>query len=168
MSETNNHYAYTFPLDPSAHLSASVTPLPVYTPPPPYPVPALTHVQVWGVTIGTAVLQTQLSQRLPADFVDSLPGGVSLAYSVIPVIPSLPEPAHTQVRVAFAQSIRVLWLVMIGIAGFGALAALLMKGLPLHTQVDERWGMEEKARRDEEAEEKGKDGQLERAEPTLL
>ncbi|GJE88951.1 MFS general substrate transporter [Phanerochaete sordida] len=122
---------------------------------------------VWGVTIGTAVLQTQLAQRLPRDFVDALPGGVSLAYAVIPAIAGLPEPAHTQVRVAFAQSIRVLWLVMIGVAAFGALGALLMRGLPLHTQVDERWGMEEKARRDEEAEEKVKERQLEQPEPTL-
>ena len=40
----------------------------------------------------------------------------------------------------------MLWLVMIGIAGLGALAALLMKSLPLHTQIDERWGMEEMSR----------------------
>lgn len=105
---------------------------------------------VWGVTIGTAVLQTQLTRRLPPAFVQSLPGGVSIAYSAIPVIPALPEPARTQVRVAFAESIRVLWLVMIGISGVGGLAALLMKGLPLHTQVDESWGMEEKRVGDEE------------------
>ena len=36
---------------------------------------------------------------------------------------------------------------MIGIAGLGLLCSLPMKALPLHTQVDEDWGME------------GKDGQ---------
>lgn len=92
----------------------------------------------------------QLSRRLPAEFVNGLPGGVSLAYSVIPVIPSLPEPLHTEVRVAFADSIQVLWQVMIGIAGIGLLSSLLMKGLSLHTQVDEEWGMAEKAADDQE------------------
>ena len=33
---------------------------------------------------------------------------------------------------------------MLGISGIGVLAALLMKGLPLHTHVDEQWGLEEK------------------------
>ncbi|KIP03771.1 hypothetical protein PHLGIDRAFT_77045 [Phlebiopsis gigantea 11061_1 CR5-6] len=98
---------------------------------------------VWGVTLGTAVLQTQLARRLPADFVAQFPGGVSIAYSVIPSIPALEEPFRTEVRAAFADSLKVLWEVMIGVAGLGLLASVLMKGLPLHTQVDEAWGMEE-------------------------
>ena len=89
------------------------------------------------------MLQTQLSHRLPADFVQHFPGGVAIAYSAIPVIPTLDEPLRTQVRVAFADSIRVIWLVLIGIAALGLLSSVFMKGLPLHTQVDESWGIDE-------------------------
>lgn len=98
---------------------------------------------VWGVTIGIAVLQTQLTNRLPADFLTKFPQGVAISYSIIPIIPTLEEPLRTQVQVAFADSIAVIWKVMTGIAGLGMLASLAMKGLPLHTQVDERWGLEE-------------------------
>ncbi|GJE88942.1 MFS general substrate transporter [Phanerochaete sordida] len=115
---------------------------------------------VWGVTVGTAVLQTQLTKRLPKEFVDSLPGGVSIAYSVIPVIPTLSEPLRTQVRVAFADSIRVLWQVTIGIAGLGALGSLLMEGLPLQTHTDETWGIEDKAKGQGGDEEKGEDTEV--------
>ena len=91
------------------------------------------------------MLQTQLSKHLPAAFSQQFPQGVSIAYSAIPTISSLPEPLRTQVRVAFAQSLKVLWQVLAGIAGAGALASLAMKGLALHDKVDEKWGMEEEA-----------------------
>ncbi|EKM60198.1 uncharacterized protein PHACADRAFT_132704 [Phanerochaete carnosa HHB-10118-sp] len=122
---------------------------------------------VWGATIGTAVLQTQLTKRLPAEFVDMLPDGVAIVYTAITVIPDLPEPLHTQVRVAFADSIRILWLVFIGICGIGALASLLMKGLPLHTQLDEQWGMEEKEGQESTDEEEAQTAAPEIA-PTLI
>lgn len=70
------------------------------------------------------------------------PKGVALAYSAIPLIATLEDPLRTEVRQAFADSIRVIWQVMIGIAALGLLISLPMKALPLHTQVDERWGME--------------------------
>ncbi|KAF7799682.1 hypothetical protein EIP86_010922 [Pleurotus ostreatoroseus] len=98
---------------------------------------------IWGVTIGTAVLQTQLKKRLPTEFITMFPEGVSIAYSSIPVINSLEEPLRTQVREAFAQSIAVIWKVNIGIAGLGLLSSLAMKGLPLHTEVDDKWGLED-------------------------
>ena len=34
---------------------------------------------------------------------------------------------------------------MIGIAGIGLLSSLAMKGLPLHTEVDRKWGLQEDA-----------------------
>ena len=36
----------------------------------------------------------------------------------------------------------MIYQVLIGIAGLGFLISLPMKALPLHTQVDERWGMD--------------------------
>lgn len=109
--------------------------------------------QVWGVAIGTAVLQTQLQKRLPADFIAQFPEGVAFAYSIIPVIPTLPNPFQTQVRDAFASSIIVIWQVMIGISGIGFIASLFMKGLPLHKKVDEKWGLEKEPGREEKSKE---------------
>ncbi|PSR75424.1 hypothetical protein PHLCEN_2v9129, partial [Hermanssonia centrifuga] len=96
---------------------------------------------VWGVTIGATVLQTQLSRRLPPAFLAQFPGGVAISYSAIPVISSLLEPAQSEVREAFAQSIIVIWQVMIGISCIGLLSCFGMKALPLHTEVDGKWGL---------------------------
>lgn len=97
---------------------------------------------VWAVTIGGTVLQNQLVKRLPESFTSQFSGGAALAYAAIPVISDLQEPLRTQVREAFADSIRIIWQVMIGIAGLGLLCSLPMKALPLHTQVDEKWGID--------------------------
>lgn len=98
---------------------------------------------MWAITIGGTVLQNQLVKRLPVEFTSQFPSGAALAYSAIPTIPTLEEPLRTEVRQAFAESIRVIWQVLTGISGLGLLCSLPMKGLPLHTQVDENWGLEE-------------------------
>lgn len=110
---------------------------------------AYAGAQVWAVTIGTAVLQTQLSHRLPASFTDQFPGGVAIAYSAIPVIPSLPEPLQSDVKTAFAASLRVLWYVTIGLAGLGALASAAMQGMQLSDKTDEAWALEKEGKREE-------------------
>lgn len=103
---------------------------------------------VWGVSIGTAVLQTQLKMRLPPAFASRFPGGVSLAYAAIPEIRALREPLKEQVRGAFGRSLQVVWQVSIGISAIGLLASLAMKALPLHTQMDEKWALEEGGAKD--------------------
>ncbi|KAJ8482007.1 hypothetical protein ONZ51_g5635 [Trametes cubensis] len=97
---------------------------------------------VWGLTIGAAVLQNELQHRLPAAFLANVPQGVAIAYALIPQVPSLPEPLKQQVQDAFAKSLQVLWEVLIGIGGAGLLVSLLMKGLPLHTHLDDEWAPE--------------------------
>lgn len=74
-----------------------------------------------------------------------------MAYSIIPVLGNVEEPLRGLVREAFAESLRVVWRVMVGVAGAGLAVSLFMKGLPLHTQVDERWGMERGERDADEA-----------------
>lgn len=86
-------------------------------------------------------MQSELGKRLPRKFVAQFPGGVSIAYAIIPTIPSLEEPFRTEVRNAFAESLVVIWQVIIGVSGLGLAASALMKGLPLHTQVAEEWGI---------------------------
>lgn len=100
--------------------------------------------QVWGVTIGGAILQNALHRRLPAEFLAQLPDGAALAYSAIPLIKDLDEPLRTQVREAFADGFKIIWQVMTAVAGLGLISALFMKALPLHTQLDENWGIDAK------------------------
>ena len=68
---------------------------------------------------------------------------MAIAYQIIAIIPDLQEPTRSEVREAFADSLIVLWQVMIGIAGLGLLSSLFMKALPLHTQRDEQWALDE-------------------------
>ncbi|KAJ6511403.1 major facilitator superfamily domain-containing protein [Mycena vitilis] len=106
--------------------------------------------QTWGVTIGSTVLQNQLKKQLPPDFSQLFPEGIEIAYAAIPQIPTLPQPLKEEVRAAFAQSLSKLWQVHIGLAGLGLLASLLMRGLPLHTQLNKEWEMEREKERSEE------------------
>lgn len=90
------------------------------------------------------MVDNQLRTRLPTTFTSLFPGSVDLAYSIIPLIPSMEQPLKGQVQVAFADSLIVVWQVLIGISGMGMLSALLMKGLPLHGAVDKEWTLKEK------------------------
>lgn len=105
------------------------------------------NVQTWGVTIGSTVLQNTLRTRLPPAFEQQFPQGVTIAYAIIPLIRELPQPLQAEVRAAFAKGLSELWRIHIGISGAGFLISLLMKGLPLHTQVDEQWELEKKGQK---------------------
>ncbi|KAJ3556504.1 hypothetical protein NM688_g1993 [Phlebia brevispora] len=98
---------------------------------------------VWGITIGGTILQNQLSQKLPAQFLAQFPGGAEIAFSVIPTIAMLPEPLKREVQDIFASGISRIWYVMAGVSAAGFVVSLFMKGLPLHTEVDDKWGMSE-------------------------
>ncbi|KAL5513681.1 hypothetical protein ACEPAH_4080 [Sanghuangporus vaninii] len=87
--------------------------------------------QTWGISVGGSILQNELKKRLPNEFISEFPEGTSVAFSIVPVIQGLEEPFRTQVRVAFADSLRVLWEVLIGIGALGLLSSFLMKGLSL-------------------------------------
>jgi len=54
----------------------------------------------------------------------------------------LPQPLQDEVRQAFVDSLRMIWIVVAGVCGLGLLSTLLMKGLPLHTVTDETWAMQ--------------------------
>ncbi|KAG8914291.1 hypothetical protein FRC00_014660 [Tulasnella sp. 408] len=102
--------------------------------------------QMWGITIGATVLQNELKKRLPGDFLSLFPKqNVEIAYAAIPMINGLDESRRIEVQDAFAGSIRVIWLVLVGIAGAGFITSLAMKELKLHEATDEDWGMKEKS-----------------------
>lgn len=97
------------------------------------------------------MLQNELGKRLPQAFLESIQessggasSGIQLVYSVIPLIKTLPQPLKDEVRVAFADSISVIWQVLTGIIGVGLLCSLLMKDVPIHSKVDMKWALEEK------------------------
>ncbi|KAI1791873.1 Mfs1.2 [Ganoderma leucocontextum] len=93
-----------------------------------------TFAQIWGVTIAGAVLQNGVQGKLPQSVKDTLPGLSNVVYAVVPLIPTMQEPAKDVVRRAFAESLQTVWRILIGVAGVGLIASLGMKALPLHTQ----------------------------------
>ncbi|KAJ7895965.1 MFS general substrate transporter [Mycena olivaceomarginata] len=102
--------------------------------------------QAWGITISSTILQNMLEKKLPADFVAQFPPGFEIAYAAIPAIKQLPQPLKQQVQAAFADSMAVIWQVMIGIAGLGLLMSFIMAEVPMGTTVDETYALKEKER----------------------
>ncbi|CCL98538.1 uncharacterized protein FIBRA_00537 [Fibroporia radiculosa] len=98
-----------------------------------------TFGQIWGVTVGGAILQNGLVNRLPAAFYAQFPKGTNIAYSAIPHIRDLSEPLRGEVQTAFADSLAVVWRVYLIISAVAFVASLLMRGLPLHTETDKDW-----------------------------
>ncbi|KAG9020153.1 hypothetical protein FRB95_005006 [Tulasnella sp. JGI-2019a] len=111
--------------------------------------------QTFGVTIGSTILQNELKKKLPPAFLETVSSrGAEIAYAVIPVVGSLQEPLQSQVRDAFAQSVQVIWRVMIGISIAGFLCVLFMREIRLHEVTDQDWGMAERSERAEQNGEK--------------
>jgi hypothetical protein len=52
-------------------------------------------------------------------------------------------PLEDEVRDAFAASLRVVWIVLLALAGAGWVCVWGVKEMTLHTKKDERWGLEE-------------------------
>lgn len=104
----------------------------------------LIFFQIWGITIGSTIFTNRLQHNLSREFLSQFPGGVDIVYSIIPTINGLPEPTRSDVRHAFAQSLKPLWYTLTGIVGFGLLVSLLMADVPLQNVVDKKWAMEEK------------------------
>ncbi|KAG8903877.1 hypothetical protein FRB99_002613 [Tulasnella sp. 403] len=103
-----------------------------------------TYAQTWGVTIGATILQNELKKKLPEAFLSVVSEqGAEIAYAIIPQVPHLPEPLRTQVREAFADSLKVIWYVMAAISAVGFLFVFAMKELPMADVTDENWGIEQ-------------------------
>lgn len=101
---------------------------------------------MWGVTVTGTVLQNIVSKRLPAEFLAQFPQGSSVAYAMVPLVRTLPEPLKSQVQDAYLTGIRGCWYVVLGAAVLGFASSWFMKALPLHTAVDRDWGLEEGAK----------------------
>ncbi|KAI0291115.1 major facilitator superfamily domain-containing protein [Russula brevipes] len=93
-----------------------------------------------GRYAGGAILQNELKRKLPTAFLARFPQGVEIAFATIPAIPALRQPFKDQVRDTFADALKVVWQVVLGIAVAGFLCSLGMRQLTLHTEIDEDWG----------------------------
>ncbi|GAA6054816.1 putative Vacuolar basic amino acid transporter 5 (putative) [Rhodotorula toruloides] len=101
--------------------------------------------QVFGIAIGSTILQNRLAQTLPQEFLERVGGRGDEAFAAIPGIKDLPEPLRTAVKTSFARSTRTIWFFCLGITAAGLLISLLMKDIPLATTTDEeRWGLKER------------------------
>ena len=98
--------------------------------------------QVLGITIGATALNNELSSRLPAEYLASLPHGAGSAFGAITQISSIPEPLRSAIRLAFADSLRVIWYIVIGLSGLGLLVSLAIRSLPLESKTDAEWDLE--------------------------
>ncbi|KAJ7743512.1 iron permease [Mycena maculata] len=97
--------------------------------------------QTWGLTIASTILQNELGKKLPQAFTALFPSGADFAYAAIPSIRGLAEPLKTEVRVAFAESMAVIWRTMIGVSGAGLLTCLLLTEIPMVQHTDETYGL---------------------------
>ncbi|BGO95553.1 hypothetical protein NBRC10512_007811 [Rhodotorula toruloides] len=118
--------------------------------------------QVFGIAIGSTILQNRLAQTLPAEFLEQVGGRGDEAFAAIPGIKDLPEPLRTAVKTSFASSTRTIWFFCLGITCAGLLISLLMKDLALATETDvEKWGLKEREK--EAGEGKAEEGKVQGA-----
>ncbi len=97
--------------------------------------------KTWGITISSTILQNELKKKLPEQFVSSFPQGLEIAYAASPHIETLPEPLRTEVRVAFATSMSMIWKTMVGISGLGIISLFLLKEVEMKGHTDESFGL---------------------------
>ncbi|KAJ7482822.1 major facilitator superfamily domain-containing protein [Mycena galericulata] len=99
--------------------------------------------QTWGLTIASTILQNELAKTLPPAFTaqTQFAAGAEIAYAAIPAIRALEEPLKSEVRTAFAESMRVVWRTMIGISGAGLLTCVLLTEVPMVQHTDETYGL---------------------------
>jgi hypothetical protein len=78
--------------------------------------------------------------NLPASFIAEFPQGVNIAFSSIPVIPTLSSSLRDEVRNTFGEALKVVWQTLFGISIIGFLFCLGMRQLELHSEIDKDWG----------------------------
>lgn len=97
------------------------------------------HKQIWGISIGGAILQNGLLTKLPPSFTSHFPRGIEIAYSAIPEISHLDAELGLLVRQAFADSLKTIWQAMLGASVLGLICSLPMKHYELTLKLDGKW-----------------------------
>jgi hypothetical protein len=71
-------------------------------------------------------------------------GGKAYEHATSAFLGMLPEAAREQVKDVFSKSLRQTWLVSLAFAGMGLLAAFLAREVPMRSELDTQYGMEER------------------------
>lgn len=106
---------------------------------------------VWGTTIPAAIFNTR-SDELAATIVQdatiraSVSGGQAYEHATSAFLATLSAATRDQVTTVFAQSLRLTWLVSLAFAGVGFVFVNLEKELPMRSELETAYGMEEKPR----------------------
>ena len=95
---------------------------------------------IFGVgAIGGSVFENSWNTYIEGDL-SQLPADLQVdgtqALSIIPILPTLSVPLQDLLRACFADSVRVIWYVMIGLTGLGFVITIFMKDLPLDNGVN--------------------------------
>ncbi|KAL8277269.1 hypothetical protein RQP46_010338 [Phenoliferia psychrophenolica] len=99
-----------------------------------------TFGQLMGVTIGATIFQNELAKKVPAAFLATVPDPSVVAFAAIPSIELL------EVRLAFSESIQMIWFASVGFGVVGLVASLLMERIELSTltagefEIEDKWG----------------------------
>lgn len=97
---------------------------------------------MWGVTISGTILQNALQDNLPQEVQSLSIDPHNLAYGLVSSVRYMEEPLKSRVQIAFAASTQKIWLALLVMSAAGLLVSLAMRALPLHTTVDEKWGVD--------------------------
>ncbi|KAI0338621.1 MFS general substrate transporter [Trametopsis cervina] len=117
--------------------------------------------QAWGVAISGTILQNGLRTRLPAELLARYSSGAELAYAVIPDIPALSPALREQTQRAFADSLHLVWTVMLALCGAGMVSVALIEDFTLRKTTDKKWGLQEKEKENENDKERAEEADRE-------
>jgi len=99
-----------------------------------------TFSQSWGVAIAGSIIENKLLSTLPRSVIQQFDHS-SLVYGVIPEISQMAEPLKDQVKDAYVESMRVVWIVMTALCAVGFFTVFLVEDIPLSRKVDGKWGL---------------------------
>jgi len=84
----------------------------------------------------------QFQQRLPSSLLLTIPQAEDYVYKLIPQTPTLKPTLQSEVCLAFADSLQVVWRVLLIFSGVGLVSMTLMKGIPLVMTTNCEQGIE--------------------------
>jgi hypothetical protein len=85
-------------------------------------------------------LQNELQTNLLASLIAEFPQGIDVAFSSVPVIPTLSPLLKDEVRNTFGEALKVVWQALLGISIAGFLFSRGMRQVALHSKIDKDWG----------------------------
>jgi len=65
-----------------------------------------------------------------------------IAYAIIPLISTLPQPLKSQVQNIFSACLKRVWIAFTICNGIGFLSFFAMKNYPLKKTIDGKWGID--------------------------